>query len=472
MDQVDAIILDLRSNGGGLLEPGGRRGQHLHPRRGVIVSTEGLHSPKQVYKATGDAYPNIPLYVLTDPYTASASEIVAGALQDYDRATLVGETTFGKGLVQSIEPLSNGGALKATTAVYLTPKGRDINKKGIVPDVVAPDDPATTGVDETVQAALKLITGAATLPATTSTTTTSTAPVSTTVPSTTPLTLPGMSGFRPRFFAPVSSGPADRSPDAGSAADPGRRGFSPRPAGAAAAAGGRVRGGGGGRRLRGHGPRPAPAGGRQGGAVAAGRRGSKGRRRAPSYRVQVVALVQAVARPAAMDWSIEKSTEAGASLILLVQAAGSPRSVRQGRPKDARRAGPGSPGRRPSRASSRRCPRWRWRRRSPPRWSGSARSASLPSFSIREPDRVCTTWRAASRRPRRRRTEGVAVATGALRRGSGPLGGPRGRLDRRGAGEPCCGAGMTPARLGRGVLRTETAGPVAVAVARLALGDW
>jgi carboxyl-terminal processing protease len=149
------------------------------------VSTEGQNSPKHTYSATGDAFPSIPLYVLTDPYTASASEIVAGALQDYKRATLVGETTFGKGLVQSIEPLSNGGALKATTAIYLTPKGRDINKKGIVPDVLAPDNSATPSVDETVEAALNLITGAATLPTTTSTTT-STAPVSTTVPSATP----------------------------------------------------------------------------------------------------------------------------------------------------------------------------------------------------------------------------------------------------------------------------------------------
>ena len=159
MDEVNAIILDLRSNGGGLLDQAVDVASIFIPEGEVIVSTEGLHSAKQVYKATGDAYPDIPLYVLTDPYTASASEIVSGALQDYGRATLVGETTFGKGLVQSIEPLSNGGALKATTAIYLTPKGRDINNKGIAPDVVAPDDPATTGVDETVEATLKLITG-------------------------------------------------------------------------------------------------------------------------------------------------------------------------------------------------------------------------------------------------------------------------------------------------------------------------
>ena len=96
----------------------------------------------------------------------------------------MGETTFGKGLVQSIEPLSNGGALKATTAVYLTPKGRDINKKGIAPDVVAPDDPATTGVDETVrgraQAHIEALSDSSTT--TSSTTTSTTAPVSTTGP--------------------------------------------------------------------------------------------------------------------------------------------------------------------------------------------------------------------------------------------------------------------------------------------------
>lgn len=163
VDQVSAIILDLRSNGGGLLDQAVDVASIFIPEGQVIVSTEGLHSPKQVYKATGGAYTAIPLYVLTDPYTASASEIVAGALQDYDRATLIGETTFGKGLVQSIEPLSNGGALKATTAVYLTPNDRDINHMGIAPDVTAPDDPTTAGVDETVEQALRMIEGASSM---------------------------------------------------------------------------------------------------------------------------------------------------------------------------------------------------------------------------------------------------------------------------------------------------------------------
>ena len=157
-DQVDAIILDLRSNGGGLLDEAVDVASIFIPD-GVIVSTEGLHSPEEVLTATGGAYSDVPLYVLTDPYTASASEIVSGALQDDERATLIGETTFGKGLVQIITPLSNGGALKLTTAVYLTPLGRDINKTGIAPDVAAPDDPATTDVDEAVDAALELISG-------------------------------------------------------------------------------------------------------------------------------------------------------------------------------------------------------------------------------------------------------------------------------------------------------------------------
>lgn len=156
-DQVAAIILDLRSNGGGLLDEAVSVAS-IFIEDGRIVSTEGAHSPEQVYDATGDAYTQVPLYVLTDEYTASASEIVSGALQDYGRAVLVGETTFGKGLVQTIIDLTNGGALKVTSAVYLTPEGRDINKVGITPDVEAPDDP-NTEVDEGLETVLDLISG-------------------------------------------------------------------------------------------------------------------------------------------------------------------------------------------------------------------------------------------------------------------------------------------------------------------------
>jgi carboxyl-terminal processing protease len=158
-DKVDSIILDLRGNGGGLLDEAVKVAS-IFIKSGTIVSTSGLHSTEEEMGATGNAIADIPLYVLTDKYSASASEIVAGALQDYGRATLVGETTFGKGLVQSIEPLSDGGAVKVTTAVYLTPKGRDINKTGISPDVTAPDDPATESVDETLEKALDLIAAA------------------------------------------------------------------------------------------------------------------------------------------------------------------------------------------------------------------------------------------------------------------------------------------------------------------------
>jgi carboxyl-terminal processing protease len=155
-DGVSAIILDLRGNPGGWMNEAVSVASIFIPEGEVIVSEEGLHVPKEVRYAEGDAYTDIPVIVLVDEFTASSSEIVSGALQDHERATIVGETTFSKGLVQSIMPLSNGGALKVTIAVYLTPDGRDINETGIIPDVVAPDDPATE-VDEGLQAAEELI---------------------------------------------------------------------------------------------------------------------------------------------------------------------------------------------------------------------------------------------------------------------------------------------------------------------------
>jgi len=157
-DGVSAVILDLRRNGGGLLNEAVDVAS-IFIDSGVIVTTKGFHSPEEVFTAHGNAVePPVPLYVLVDEFSASASEIVAGALKDTGRGTLVGTTTFGKGLVQTILSLSNGGALKVTTAVYLTPSGSDINKKGIEPDVVMPDDPATSGVDETLQKALSMAT--------------------------------------------------------------------------------------------------------------------------------------------------------------------------------------------------------------------------------------------------------------------------------------------------------------------------
>jgi carboxyl-terminal processing protease len=151
---ADWIVLDLRFNGGGLLsESVDVTGDFL---RGEVVSTKGLHSPLEVYRSDEAPATDLPVVVLTNGYTASASEIVTGALKDLDRATVIGEKTFGKGVVQSIVPLGNGASLKLTTASYYTPDGTNIDKKGIAPDIKAPDDPKTKK-DETLDRALAFI---------------------------------------------------------------------------------------------------------------------------------------------------------------------------------------------------------------------------------------------------------------------------------------------------------------------------
>jgi carboxyl-terminal processing protease len=134
---VHGYILDLRNNGGGLLDAAVDISSIFIPH-GTIVSTINRAGVSDVKSAEGNAIGAKPLVILVNKYTASASEITAGAVQDYGAGTLVGEKTFGKGVVQSIFRMPDNGALKITTGRYLTPKGRDINHLGIVPDVVVP----------------------------------------------------------------------------------------------------------------------------------------------------------------------------------------------------------------------------------------------------------------------------------------------------------------------------------------------
>ena len=130
------IVFDLRDNGGGLVSEAGSVASDFLPAGKTVVTMQGLHSAKDVVKASGGDPTRLPLVVLVNGNTASASEIVTGALQDYRRATIIGTKTFGKGVVQTVLPLSSGAELKITIASYRTPLGRDINHKGLEPSIV------------------------------------------------------------------------------------------------------------------------------------------------------------------------------------------------------------------------------------------------------------------------------------------------------------------------------------------------
>jgi carboxyl-terminal processing protease len=144
------IVLDLRSNGGGLVEEA-RLIASIFIEHGTIVSTRGRTQPSQTITAVGDAItPSIPVVVLVDQDTASASEIVTAALQDHHRAIVVGTHTFGKGVFQEEQPLSNGGALDITVGEYFTPNGRNLGGggvkqgAGITPEVALPSNVVDT----------------------------------------------------------------------------------------------------------------------------------------------------------------------------------------------------------------------------------------------------------------------------------------------------------------------------------------
>jgi carboxyl-terminal processing protease len=155
------VVLDLRDNGGGLLNEAVLVSSIFIPD-GEIVSTRGRSRPTQTYEATGGAISTkVPVVVLVNKQSASASEIVTGALQDRHRATVVGTKTFGKGVFQEIEQLSNGGALDITVGEYFLPSGRNIGSgvdkgDGIAPDVSAEDDPETKP-DEALRTALRMV---------------------------------------------------------------------------------------------------------------------------------------------------------------------------------------------------------------------------------------------------------------------------------------------------------------------------
>lgn len=135
---ADGVILDLRNNPGGLLREAIDLSS-LFIEDGDVVITREAEGSETTHPAKGDAYEDVPVVVLVNRASASASEIVAGALQDNDRAKVVGTRTFGKGTVQDLENLPDGSILKFTVASYLTPDGRDIENKGITPDVVVVD---------------------------------------------------------------------------------------------------------------------------------------------------------------------------------------------------------------------------------------------------------------------------------------------------------------------------------------------
>ena len=163
-EPMKGLVLDLRNDPGGLLNSSVAASAAFLPKDALVVYTEGRNSAaklrlsatpndylhdleKDYLKNLPAAVKTVPMIVLVNGGSASASEIVAGALQDHKRAVIMGTQTFGKGSVQSVLPLGNNTAIKLTTARYYTPNGRSIQAKGIVPDIVV-EDPATAGLDQ------------------------------------------------------------------------------------------------------------------------------------------------------------------------------------------------------------------------------------------------------------------------------------------------------------------------------------
>lgn len=140
---MDSLIFDLRNNPGGLLISSVETASEFLPSGEMVVYTKGREEAQNSeFRASGKSnFRDIPLIVMVNSGSASASEIVAGAIQDHKRGIILGTTSFGKGSVQTVIPLRDGSALRLTTAKYYTPSGRTINEKGILPDVTVEFEP-------------------------------------------------------------------------------------------------------------------------------------------------------------------------------------------------------------------------------------------------------------------------------------------------------------------------------------------
>lgn len=139
-EKIRSLILDLRNNPGGLLDQAVEVCGKFLPKGALVVYTKGRNEERHDYKVRkGLDFPRVPMVVLVNGGSASASEIVAGALQDWNRAIVLGTQTFGKGSVQTVVPLSDGSGLRLTTAKYYTPRDQSIQNVGITPDIVVED---------------------------------------------------------------------------------------------------------------------------------------------------------------------------------------------------------------------------------------------------------------------------------------------------------------------------------------------
>ena len=154
---LKGLIVDIRDNPGGMLNVVVNIADEIISK-GLIVYTDDVNGNRKEYKGTSESEVTVPMAVIVNGNSASASEIFAGAIQDYGKAKIVGTQTYGKGIVQTIQPLTDGSAIKYTIAKYYTPKGQDIQGNGVTPDIVV-ELPKDATEDLQFKAALDYVKG-------------------------------------------------------------------------------------------------------------------------------------------------------------------------------------------------------------------------------------------------------------------------------------------------------------------------